>query len=176
MTVTYQDKTFLPYLSAEQIALRVRELAATINNDYAGKRPCFLILLNGAFVFAADLLRQISIDCEIHFLKFKSYSGTSSSGTINSLLPFPENLKGKDVIIVEDIIDTGRTVHYLCEQLQQESLNTLRIASLLIKPEAHERPIHTDYYGFSIPNDFVIGYGMDIDGWGRNLPDIYRLK
>lgn len=174
--VQLHDKVFVPYLQESKIAEAVKAVAAKINADYRGKNPLFLVVLNGAFLFAADLLRGIDVDCEVSFVKFSSYEGTSSTGKIKELIGLNENLEGRDVIIVEDIVDTGTTIVQMMEDLAKRKTSSVRIASLLFKPEAYKKDIKIDYVGMEIPNAFIVGYGLDYDGRGRNLKDIYVIK
>ena len=173
--VQIRDKTFVVSIPSEKIQHRVREMAMEISGDYADKRPIFVCILNGAFIFAADLFRALSIECEISFLRLSSYSGTQSTGTITNLLGINANLKDRHVIILEDIVDTGETAVYLVEEMKKHSAASVRFASLLIKPKALKHTIRLDYVGFEVPNDFLVGYGLDYDGLGRNLPDIFVL-
>lgn len=174
--VKLDDKVFVPYLDEKKISDAVNSIAATINRDYNGKNPLFLVVLNGAFLFAADLLRSIELECQVSFVKFSSYSGTSSTGKVKELIGLNENLEGRDVIIVEDIVDTGTTIVQLVDDLKQRKTSSVRIASLLFKPDAYKKDLTIDYVGLKIPNDFIVGYGLDYNGLGRNLKDIYVIK
>jgi hypoxanthine phosphoribosyltransferase len=158
--VKVHDKSFETYLSEETILQRVKELAAQINKDYEGKRPLFIVILNGSFMFAADIFKQLTIESEICFIKLASYKGMKSTGK---------------VVILEDIVDTGKTLHNFLPKLVHQQPKSLKIATLLHKPEATEHPLTLDYVGFQIPNKFVVGYGLDYDGLGRNLKEIYQL-
>ena len=173
--VTIHDKSFETYLSEEVLQKRVKEIAASINNDYAGKRPMFICILNGSFMFAADLFKSISIEAEICFIKLVSYKGMKSTGKVVTSIGLEDDIFGKDIIIVEDIVDTGKTLHDFLPQLQHQQPRSLKIASLLHKSEATVYPLTLDYIGFDIPNKFVVGYGLDYDGLGRNLKEIYQL-
>lgn len=174
-TVRVKDKTFGPFLTEAVIAAKVKELATALNTDYAGKKPLFIAILNGSFMFASDLFKQVSIDAEISFIKLASYKGMKSSGNVITAIGLEQDLFGRDVIIVEDIVDTGKTLHHFLPQLQHQQPASLKIAALLHKPEATQFPLQIDYVGFSIPNKFVVGYGLDYDGLGRNLKEIYQL-
>ena len=174
--VIIHDKTFVTFITAEKIQERVKVMGAAIDRDYAGKRPLLIGVLNGSVIFMADLLRHISIPCEIAFIRVSSYSGTESSGTVKSVMGLSENLEGRDVIIVEDIIDTGDTAKYLLDELQKKNPASLKMATILFKPTALRQPIYPEYFGFDIPPAFVVGYGLDYDNLGRNLADIYQLK
>lgn len=174
--VKLDDKVFVPYLDENKISDAVYSIAATINRDYKGKNPLFLVVLNGAFLFAADLLRSIDLECQVSFVKFSSYAGTSSTGKVKELIGLNETLEGRDIIIVEDIVDTGTTIVQLVDDLKKRKTASVRIASLLFKPEAYKKDVKIDYVGLKIPNDFIVGYGLDYNGLGRNLKDIYVIK
>ena len=173
--IKVHDKSFETYLSEQDIQQKIKEMAAAINRDYAGKRPLFIAILNGAFMFAADLFKYLTIPAEISFIKLASYKGMKSSGSVITAIGLDEDLYGRDVIIVEDIVDTGRTLFRFLPSLEHQHPSSLKIAALLHKPEATEHPLTLDYVGFSIPNKFVVGYGLDYDGLGRNLKEIYQL-
>jgi len=169
------DKQFEPYISAEKIAGRIKEIAGKLNKDYTGKKPLFIAILNGSFMFAADLFKELAIDAEICFIKLASYKGTKSTGHVITAIGLDMDLFGRDVVIVEDIVDTGKTLSEFLPQLQHQQPASLKIVALLHKPEATVFPITIDYLGFSIPNKFVVGYGLDYDGLGRNIPEIFKL-
>jgi hypoxanthine phosphoribosyltransferase len=169
------DKTFEVYLDAETIQSGVREMAAQISADYQGKRPVFLSILNGSFLFTADLLRNLTIDPEVSFIKLASYKGMRSTGSITTAIGLEVDLAGRDVILLEDIVDTGNTLYQFLPHLQQQQPASIRIATLLHKAEATRHPLMLDYVGFVIPNKFVVGYGLDYDGWGRQYNAIYQL-
>lgn len=173
--ITVHDKTFEIYLSEEIILKRVKEIAADINKDYAGKRPLFIAILNGSFMFASDLFKQLNIEAELCFIKLASYKGMKSTGNVITSIGLEVDLFNKEVIIVEDIVDTGKTLHNFLPKLLHQQPASLKIATLLHKPEATEYPLQLDYVGFEIPNKFVVGYGLDYDGLGRNLKEIYQL-
>lgn len=173
--VRVRDKYFRPYLSREEIDRIVSGIAARINSDYAGKSPLFLGILNGAFIFAADLFRKLSIPCEISFVKYSSYHGLESSGDVNRLIGLSESIRGRDLVIVEDIVDTGVTMARLLEDLKSFSPASVSIACFCFKKEAFREKFTIDYCGLEIPKLFVVGYGLDYDGAGRNFPDIYQL-
>ena len=159
----------------ETIQHKVREIAQAINKDYAGKKPLFIAILNGSFMFAADLFKQLTIDAEICFIKLASYKGMKSSGHIITAIGLDQDLFDRDVIILEDIVDTGKTLHVFLPKLHHQQPRSFKIAALLHKPEATIHPLTIDYLGFRIPNKFVVGYGLDYDGLGRNLKQIYQL-
>ncbi|MBL0132554.1 MAG: hypoxanthine phosphoribosyltransferase [Chitinophagaceae bacterium] len=173
--IRVHDKEFEPYLTAEEINARIRIIAAQINADYAGKKPLFIAILNGAFMFASDLFKEITIDAEICFIKLASYKGTKSSGHVITAIGLDMDIIGREVIIVEDIVDTGKTLNEFLPQLQHQQPASMSIAALLHKPEATVYPLKIDYLGFTIPNKFVVGYGLDYDGLGRNIRELYRL-
>lgn len=176
MEVTYNGLNFVPYINRDQIATRIKELAAKITTDCCDKNPLFICILNGAFAFASDLFRAIEMDAEITFVKLKSYEGTQSSGSIKQIHGLTVDIKDRTIIVVEDIIDTGCTMKYLIEDLKEKQPSEVKIASLLLKPDSLQYKLNVDYIGFNIPNKYIIGYGLDIDEQARNLPDIYVLK
>lgn len=163
-------------LPAEEIQSRVKTIASEINAQYEGKQPLFLGVLNGAFLFMADLFKNINLLCEISFIKVSSYSGTASSGQVKNLIGLNENITGRHIIVVEDIVDTGDTMKYLLDELKSKNPASVKLATILFKPEALRQDVKPDYVGFEIPPAFVVGYGLDYDGLGRNLNDIYVLK
>ena len=173
--INVHDKAFEIFLSEAEIQKRIAELAADINRDYEGKRPLFIAILNGSFMFASDLFKHLTIDAEICFIKLVSYKGMKSSGHITTAIGLDQDLYGRDVIIIEDIVDTGKTLGYFLPKLEHQQPASLKIAALLHKPEAPVHPLTIDYIGFSIPNKFVVGYGLDYDGCGRNLKQIYQV-
>ena len=173
--VKIKDKTFKTSISEQEIKQRIREVAAKINEDMAGKNPLFLGVLNGAFMFAADLMREITIPCEISFVKLASYQGTTSTGKVKEIFGINEDLTDRTVIIIEDIVDTGRTMKQMMESLGTRRLASVHVCSLFVKPDKLQEPIGIDYACFSIPNDFIVGYGLDYDQYGRNLREIYTL-
>jgi hypoxanthine phosphoribosyltransferase len=175
-TIQVLDKTFEPYLNEAAIQEKITELALQLNKDYAGKRPLFLSVLNGAFLFTADLFKQITIEAEVSFIKLASYKGTSSTGNVITAIGLDMNVKDRHIIILEDIIDTGKTLHHYLPQLENMQPASVKIAVLLDKKEALQYPVKVDYACFEIPNKFVVGYGLDYDGLGRNSKDIYQLK
>jgi hypoxanthine phosphoribosyltransferase len=169
------DKQFTPYLSAAVIDAEVSRLAAELNRDYAGKNPLFIAILSGSFMFASDLFKKITIPAEICFIKLASYKGTRSTGNVITSIGLDEDVHERDVIILEDIIDTGRTLNAFLPQLEHQQPRSLKICALLHKPDCTVFHVPIDYLGFSIPDKFVLGYGLDYDGQGRNLPEIYQL-
>ena len=161
------------FIPAEQIKQQVKTIGKALNRDYEGKRPLFLAVLNGAFIFAADLMREVTIQSEISFVKIASYSGTQSTETIKELIGFSETLENRHIIVIEDIIDTGLSMKHILEQLALLKPASVAVVTLLLKKEALKHHVQVDYVGFEIANKFVLGYGLDFDGLGRNLPDIY---
>ncbi|MBC6607177.1 hypoxanthine phosphoribosyltransferase [Hymenobacter sp. BT188] len=172
--ISLHNKQFAPYLTSEQLADAVRELAARLNADYATKTPLFVAVLNGSFMFASDLLKELSIDCEISFVKMASYEGTSSTGAVKELLGLREDVQGRHLVVLEDIVDTGHTIRALLDTLGGKNPASLEVACLLIKPDCLQHKLDIRYPALSIPNDFVVGYGLDYDGLGRNYPDLYK--
>lgn len=173
--VKVHDKSFDTYLSEETILSRIKEMATVINKDYAGKRPFFIAILNGSFMFASDLFKQLNIDAELCFIKLASYKGMKSSGNVVTSIGLDDDLYGKDVVIVEDIVDTGKTLHNFLPRLLHQQPRSLKIATLLHKSAATQYHLTLDYIGFDIPDKFVVGYGLDYDGLGRNFKEIYQL-
>jgi len=173
--IQVHDKSFETYLSELTIQTRIIELAADINKDYKDKRPLFIAILNGSFMFAADLFKHLTVQAELCFIKLASYKGMKSSGKVVTSIGLEEDIFGKDVVIVEDIVDTGKTLHKFLPKLMHQQPRSLKIVTLLHKSEATEFPLKLDYIGFDIPNKFVVGYGLDYDGLGRNLKEIYQV-
>ena len=173
--IKVKDKEFKLSITAEEINASVNRLAQELNGDLNGKNPLFLVVLNGAFMFAADLYRKITVDSEISFVKLASYSGTSSTSEVKELIGLNEKLKGRTIVILEDIIDTGTTMQYLINKLKYIGAKEVILVSLLFKPSAFRENFRIDYLGMEIPNDFIVGYGLDYDGYGRNYEDIYKL-
>lgn len=176
-TVTYQGMEFVPYLTRDQIAQQVQRVANEICRDCPSENPLFLCVLNGAFMFAADLFRACQLaHAEITFIRFKSYEGTSSTGKVREIMGLSEDIEGRDVIIIEDIVDTGVTAFQLRQMLQEHKPNSVKMATLLFKPGSLKLGNPPEYVGFEIPSKFIIGYGLDLDGEARNLSDIYVVK
>lgn len=173
--IKLHGKTFDIYLTEEVIQQKVGEIADQINKEYIEKKPLFIAILNGAFMFASDLFKQVTIDAEISFIKLISYKGMKSSGQVITAIGLEMDLINRDVIIVEDIVDTGKTLYQFLPKLNYQQPSSLKIASLLYKPQALQHPLTIDYIGFTIPDKFVVGYGLDYDGLGRNHKEIYQL-
>ncbi len=174
-TIQLHDKKFKTYITSDKILEAVKVVAQKISTDLENKKPLFLVVLNGSFMFASDLLREVNILSEISFIKVASYHGTSSSGSVTELIGLSEEIKGRNVVIIEDIVDTGVTLEKLVAVLEKKGVNDIKVASFLMKPDSYKKDIKVDYVGMEIPNDFVVGYGLDYDGLGRNLKDIYVL-
>lgn len=174
--ITVHDKTFVPYLPETLILEKVKELAAELDKDYAGKKPLFIAILNGSFMFTADLFKYLSIEAEICFIKLASYKGTKSSGQVVTAIGLDTDINDRHVVILEDIIDTGKTMSEFLPQLRNQQPASLKVAVLLHKPDATVFPVNIDYCCFSIPNKFVLGYGLDYDGLGRNIRELYQLS
>ena len=173
--ITIKDKTFETSMTEAVIKQRVKEVAQQISHDMEGRNPLFLAVLNGAFIFAADLMREMTIPCEISFVKLASYQGTTSTGTIHEVIGINENLSGRTVIIVEDIVESGLTIKRMMEQIGTRNPASVHICSLFFKPEKLKEDLKLDYVAFTIPNDFILGYGLDYDQQGRGLKDLYTL-
>lgn len=173
-SITVNGLSFTPYLSREEIARQVARVGAEIHRDMDGKRPIFLCVLNGAFIFAADLIREAGItDSSIAFVRYASYEGTSSTGTVKQLIGVGDEVEGRNIVIIEDIVDTGLTAQRMIEDLKKKNPASIKFAALLHKPESSKTGFTPDYVAFSIPPKFIVGYGLDLDGSARNLPDIY---
>ncbi len=173
--VTVHDKKFEIYLSEEAIQEKIRQMATRMNEDYKDRNPLFIAILNGSFMFAADLFKHLDIQAEICFIKLASYKGMRSTGHITTAIGLDQDVYNRHLIIVEDIVDTGKTLTQFLPKLQHQQPASLKIAALLHKPEAAQHDIEIEYLGFSIPNKFVVGYGLDYDGLGRNLKEIYQV-
>lgn len=175
-TIKIHDREFVKTIPAEEIAQRVKGVAERINKDYAGKRPLLIGVLNGCFMFVSDLMKNLEIECEVSFVKFSSYQGAETTGNVKQLLGLSESIEGRDVIVVEDIVDTGLTMHKMLETLEEKKPASLAVASLFLKPARLRVPVEVKYSAFEIPDRFIVGYGLDYDGLGRNLPDVYDVK
>ena len=174
-TIKVKDKEFKPFIPETEVKERVKALAQQISKDMEGKNPLLLAVLNGSFIFAADLMRTLTIPSEISFVKLASYAGTSSTGKVKELVGLNDDIEGRTVVIVEDIVDTGVTMKHLLETLQARKPKEIRIATLLLKPDKLKVELDIHYVAMRIPNDFIVGYGLDYDGLGRNYRDIYTV-
>ena len=171
-----KDKEFCVFIQQQSIEKRVKELAVKISEEYKGLDPVIIPILNGAFLFAADLVKEISIPCQLSFIKTSSYAGMESTGNVKKVFGLDVDLQSRHIILVDDIVDTGLTMHVLTQELKGMQPSSLEIMTLLLKPDALQKELEVKYVGFTIPNDFVVGYGLDYEGFGRNLKDIYKLK
>ncbi|MFH0867324.1 MAG: hypoxanthine phosphoribosyltransferase [Bacteroidota bacterium] len=169
------DKEFALSIKEEEILKAVDMMAEKINREMNGKNPVFIVILNGAFMFASDLFKKLNIPCEISFVKLSSYIGTKTSENVKTLIGLSDDIKGRNIIVLEDIVDSGHTVEDILESLKRLAPADVKIATLLFKPNAYLKKIDLDYVGIEIPNDFIVGYGLDYDGYGRNLADIYKI-
>jgi hypoxanthine phosphoribosyltransferase len=174
-SIKVHSREFVKFIDSAQIQEAVAKIAGRINSDLSGKNPLFLVVLNGAFMFAADLLKQITIPCQVSFVKLSSYIGTSTTSAVRELIGLDEVLSGRTVVIVEDIIDTGITMGVTIDKLKKLEAAEVYIAALLFKPDAFRMNYEIDYLGLEIPNEFIVGYGLDYDQQGRNYPDIYKI-
>lgn len=174
-TIQIKDKRFSVSIREQEIQKEVIRVASEINRDLEGKNPLFLSVLNGSFMFTADLMKHITIPCEISFVKLASYQGISSTGAIKEVIGINEDIAGRTIVIIEDIVDTGLTMQRLLETLGTRGPQEIRIASLLVKPDKLKVALDIRYVAMEIPNDFIVGYGLDYDGYGRNYPDIYTV-
>lgn len=175
-TIKVHDKTFEPYISKQEIAARIEVLGKEITERYQTENPIFLVVLNGAFMFASDLIKHFDFDCEVHFIKLSSYNGMQSTGNIKTIIGLTKNIENRSLIIVEDIVDTGKTLFALVPELKKLRPKSVAICTLLQKTEALSVDLKADYIGFEIENKFVVGYGLDYDNLGRNYPMIYQLQ
>lgn len=173
--IEIEDKKFETLIKETEIRAAIDIVAARLNLELDGKRPLFVCVLNGAFMFAADLMRRLTIDCQISFMKVASYEGTDSTGRVKQLIGLNEEVKGRTVVLIEDIVDTGETMVMLTKQLKDLGAADVRIATLLFKPESCRKDVTPNYIGINLPKDFIVGYGLDYNGYGRNLTDIYTL-
>ena len=174
--VRLKDKSFQLFIDSKELNDSIESLSNKINQDYSDREPIFLCVLNGAFVFAAELIKRFNHECQVSFVKLSSYQGVQSSGTINSLIGLNEDIKGKDVIIVEDIVDTGQTIANIVENILNKNPRSIEVATLLYKPKSYQKQISIKYKAIEIGNDFIVGFGLDYNGLGRNLEEIYIIE
>ena len=174
--IQLHDKPFVPIISAPEIDFAIAKMAALVADDFADETPVFISILNGSFMVVSDFMKQYTKPCEVSFIKMSSYDGTSSTNHVKQLIGLDQDLSGRTVIVLEDIVDTGNTLVALKELFKQEKVKHFKIATLFFKPEAYKQDIKIDYIGIRIPNKFIVGYGLDYNGLGRNLPEVYQLK
>ena len=173
--IKIKDLEFAPFITRFDILERIKEIAINIEQDYENKNPVFISVLNGSFMFTSDLLKQVDIESQLTFIKVNSYDGTSSTNLIKEMIGLSENITDRHVIIIEDIVDTGHTMNYLIQELSKKDPSSIEVATLFYKPEAHKYQTKLRYVGFEIPKLFIVGYGLDYDGLGRNYQDVYQL-
>lgn len=174
-TIKVLDKEFKLYIKQEEIEAVIKDIANQINEDYKGKSPIFLVLLNGAFMFASQLLKELTLDCETSFVKYASYNGTQSTGNVKELIGLNSSLEGRDIVIIEDIIDSGYTMKCILKKLEDLKVASVKIATMLFKPNAFKFDYKVDYIGMNIGNEFIVGYGLDYNEHGRNYGSIYKV-
>jgi hypoxanthine phosphoribosyltransferase len=175
--IQIEDREFEIMIENDNICKRIRLMGIQMNVDYEGRCPLFIGVLNGSFMFMADLLKEITVPCEVAFIKVSSYTGTQSNGHVKEIFGLPQDLHNRDIIIVEDIVDTGLTLRHILKKIQEQKPASVKVSSLLLKPAALKEPVdELEYIGFELSNEFVVGYGLDYNGLGRNLVDIYRTK
>ncbi|MDR2949665.1 MAG: hypoxanthine phosphoribosyltransferase [Prevotella sp.] len=175
-TVKIKDKEFELFLTQDTIEKAIGEIAEKLNKDLADKDPLFICVLNGSFMYASELMKRVNIPCEVSFVKVSSYKGTTSTEKLKEIYGLEEDIKGRTIVIVEDIVDTGYTMSLMLEQLVCDEPKEIFVSTMLLKPKALKVPVQLDYVALKIPSDFIVGYGLDYDGYGRNLPDIYKIK
>jgi hypoxanthine phosphoribosyltransferase len=174
-TIEIKDKQFSLFIAEDQIQNAISKMATDMNQELADKNPLFICVLNGAFMFASDLMKKIQIQSKICFVKYSSYNGLETTGVVTEMIGLTENIEGRVVVLIEDIVDTGITISNILALLNNKGASEIKVASLLLKPEALQCEIQLDYVGIEIPNNFIVGYGLDFDGYGRNFKDIYTL-
>jgi hypoxanthine phosphoribosyltransferase len=174
--IQLHDKQFVPFISAKEIELAILKMAAQVEADFGDEIPVFVGVLNGAFMVVSDFMKAYKKPCEVSFLKMSSYEGTASTNEVKQLIGLNQDLTGRSVIVIEDIVDTGNTLVELKELFKAQNVKHFKIATLFFKPEAYKKDIEIDYVGIRIPNKFIVGYGLDYDELGRNLPEVYKLK
>ena len=174
-TIKIKDLEFIPYVTHSDILERIRELAININDDYKNKNPLFIAVLNGSFMFASDLMKQVDVRSELTFIKVSSYEGIESTGSIKEMIGIGQSITDRHIVIIEDIVDTGNTITHLLNEMSKMDPSSIEVVTLFSKPESHETKLYIKYTGFDIPNKFIVGYGLDYDGYGRNYQDVYQL-
>lgn len=175
-TIQIKDLEFVPFLTHFDLLERIKELGIKINQDYENKNPIFIAILNGSFMFASDLMKQIDLRSELTFIKVSSYDGVSSTQNVKEMIGLNQDIKDRHVIVIEDIVDTGHTINHVIHSLKENNPKSLEIVTLFSKPQSHETELNLRYVGFEIPNKFIVGYGLDYDGYGRNYQDVYQLN
>ena len=176
MEIRLHDKDFVPFISAQELDFAIQNMAKQIEDDFADDIPVFVGVLNGAFMVVSDFMKHYKAPCEVSFIKMASYEGTTSTNEVKQLIGLNQDLTGRTVIVIEDIVDTGNTIEELKELFKKQNVKHFKIATLFFKPEAYKKDIKLDYVGIRIPNKFIVGFGLDYDGLGRNLPEVYQLK
>jgi hypoxanthine phosphoribosyltransferase len=174
--IQLHDKQFVPFISAQEIDFAIAKIAALVEDDFADETPIFIGVLNGAFMVVSDFMKHYKSPCEVSFIKMASYEGTTSTNDVKQLIGLDQDLTGRTVVVIEDIVDTGNTLVALKELFKKQNVAHFKIATLFFKPEAYKHEVKIDYVGIRIPNKFIVGFGLDYDGLGRNLPEIYQLK
>jgi hypoxanthine phosphoribosyltransferase len=174
-TIKIKDLEFIPYVTHSDILERIRELAIRINEDYEDKNPLFIAVLNGSFMFASDLMKRVDVRSELSFIKVTSYEGTESTGSIKEMIGIGQSITDRHIVIIEDIVDTGHTINHLLSEMGKMNPASVEVITLFSKPESHQSKMNIRYIGFDIPNKFIVGYGLDYDGYGRNYQDVYQL-
>ncbi len=176
MEIRLHDKDFIPFISAQELDFAIQNMAKQIEDDFLDDVPVFVGVLNGAFMVVSDFMKHYKGSCEVSFIKLASYEGTTSTNEVKQLIGLNQDLAGRTVIVIEDIVDTGNTIEELKELFKKQNVKHFKIATLFLKPEAYKKDIKLDYVGIRIPNKFIVGFGLDYDGLGRNLPEVYQLK
>lgn len=176
MEIRLHDKDFVPFISAQELDFAIQNMAKQIEDDFADDIPVFVGVLNGAFMVVSDFMKHYKGSCEMTFIKMASYEGTASTNEVKQLIGLNQDLTGRTVIVIEDIVDTGNTIEELKALFKKQNVKHFKIATLFFKPEAYKKDIKLDYVGIRIPNKFIVGFGLDYDGLGRNLPEVYQLK
>jgi hypoxanthine phosphoribosyltransferase len=174
-TIKIKDLEFIPYVTHSDILERIKEIGIKINQDYENKNPLFIAVLNGSFMFASDLMKQVDLKSELTFIKVNSYEGIESTGLIKEMIGIGQSITDRHIVIIEDIVDTGNTITHLLNEISKMDPSSIEVVTLFSKPDSHETKLYIKYTGFDIPNKFIVGYGLDYDGYGRNYQDVYQL-